>query len=309
MAAGVLELIWNVAYQSGNPNVGAAEEVEFVADWKGEPLSLARALVACGFLDETDETKTETKSLFVHDLGDHAPDYVASRYNREQERRRPRECLNCGVSFHGATKAATYCSDNCRLIHWRALKTETKETKTETDETKRNGVGNETETKRNATPSPSPSPSPALKSLKAEASPAAPVAPAVKKQKAPEPIPPALTLSTEFLAAWENWRAHRRETHKPLTPTSERQQLAKLAEMGADRAIAALKHSTAGGYQGIYEPKSGTGFTTPRTQDRRYRTVEEVLGADDPILLRNLKEAREAKADFDKMMQESEELK
>ena len=53
---------------------------------------------------------------------------------------------------------------------------------------------------------------------------------------------------------WNNWEQHRIEIKKKLTPTTKRQQLAKLAEMGEARAIAALKHSLAGGWQGIFEP-------------------------------------------------------
>ncbi len=59
--------------------------------------------------------------------------------------------------------------------------------------------------------------------------------------------------SDEFIAAWNAWLDHRRETKKKLTPTSVRMQFKKLAAMGEARAIAAIEHSIASGYQGIFE--------------------------------------------------------
>jgi hypothetical protein len=65
----------------------------------------------------------------------------------------------------------------------------------------------------------------------------------------------ALPFPSEgFKAAWARWEQHRREIGKRLTPTSVRQQFAKLAGMGEARAVAAIEHSIANGYQGIYEP-------------------------------------------------------
>ncbi len=74
-----------------------------------------------------------------------------------------------------------------------------------------------------------------------------------KKPRTPVPIPAELALSPEFLAAWTDWGAHRRELRKPLTPTAERQQLAKLAGLGPVAAVAALRHSTGQGYIGVFE--------------------------------------------------------
>jgi len=68
--------------------------------------------------------------------------------------------------------------------------------------------------------------------------------------------------SADFKLFWANWEQHRKETKKPITPTSRKQQFAKLAEMGERRAIEALKHSLAGGYAGIYEPTASKPTTT-----------------------------------------------
>ena len=63
--------------------------------------------------------------------------------------------------------------------------------------------------------------------------------------------------SKEFAAAWGDWESHRREIKKRLTPTATSAQLKKLSAMGEARSIAAIEHSVASGYQGIYEPNQG----------------------------------------------------
>lgn len=87
LARGHLELIWEVGYESGDPRLGAPEDVEAAARWRGEPGALFAALVACkgpskhGFIEEVDGFWE------IHDLWDHAPDYVRKRAAREAERR------------------------------------------------------------------------------------------------------------------------------------------------------------------------------------------------------------------------------
>lgn len=76
-----------------------------------------------------------------------------------------------------------------------------------------------------------------------------------------EPLP---FSSSAFAEAWARWTQHRRETRKPVTPTSARQQFKKLAEIGEARAIQAIDHSIANGYQGIFEPTTrGTNHANP----------------------------------------------
>ena len=67
-------------------------------------------------------------------------------------------------------------------------------------------------------------------------------------------IPDALDVPA-FGEVWNQWQQHRREIRKSLTSTAASAQLAKLASLGVDRAIVALKHSIANGWQGIFEPK------------------------------------------------------
>lgn len=65
------------------------------------------------------------------------------------------------------------------------------------------------------------------------------------------------TLATPAMAsAWQDWLQHRIEIRKPLRPTGAKKQIAKLVEMGPERALAALSHSMAQGWTGIYEPNA-----------------------------------------------------
>lgn len=88
-ARGYLESIWESAYESGEPIIGDTATVEAVAEYPGEPGSLVKALVGCGgdrpgFL----ETVPGREGVWrVHDLFDHAPDYVRKRWSRERTRK------------------------------------------------------------------------------------------------------------------------------------------------------------------------------------------------------------------------------
>jgi len=77
-----------------------------------------------------------------------------------------------------------------------------------------------------------------------------------KKRKAAEmpPIPDCLNLPA-FTAAWDDYQTHRREIKKPLTPLAAKKQLNQLERWGLQRAIVAIDHSIAKGWQSIYEPK------------------------------------------------------
>lgn len=61
-------------------------------------------------------------------------------------------------------------------------------------------------------------------------------------------------MSEKFEALWLEWIAHRRELKKPATPRAQAMQMTRLRKMGNNRAIAAIEHSIANGWQGIFEP-------------------------------------------------------
>lgn len=93
-----------------------------------------------------------------------------------------------------------------------------------------------------------------------------------KRQKNP-PAPQGGELpfgSAEFAAAWAEWERHRAEKRAKITPTARRQQLARCAEWGEQRAIAALTHSTESGYTGLWEPRGGR----PRDPENTRPSVE-----------------------------------
>lgn len=90
-----------------------------------------------------------------------------------------------------------------------------------------------------------------------------------------EPAEPPLPFpSAAFADAWRDWRQHRSEIRKPLRKTAAAKQLKQLREMGEARAIAAIGHSIACSYQGIFEAqphngrKNGGGYPVADDRDR-----------------------------------------
>lgn len=92
-----------------------------------------------------------------------------------------------------------------------------------------------------------------------------------KETRASGPPPPLIPFelqSERFGQSWAKWRQYRKEIRHPLTPTMEAAQLAKMREMGESRAVAAMEHTMAMGWQGLREPEpdrrgSGTNGSHP----------------------------------------------
>ena len=88
IARGALETLWDTAYENGEPYLGDGRAVELAAEWEGEPGALLKALLEAGgdgspgFVEEVSPGR-----YAVHDLWDHAPDYVRKRRQRELHRR------------------------------------------------------------------------------------------------------------------------------------------------------------------------------------------------------------------------------
>lgn len=74
---GYLDFMWHRGYQTGNPFLGDADDVEAAAAFVGERGAFARAAVESGFLD-TDHTG----QFVIHDLWEHAPKYAKARIER-----------------------------------------------------------------------------------------------------------------------------------------------------------------------------------------------------------------------------------
>ncbi len=68
-------------------------------------------------------------------------------------------------------------------------------------------------------------------------------------------LPPELSTDETFIDAWTQFVEHRHEIRKPMTPLSAKQQLRQLEAWGPSRAIAAIEHTIARGWQGIQEPE------------------------------------------------------
>jgi hypothetical protein len=76
--------------------------------------------------------------------------------------------------------------------------------------------------------------------------------------------------SPDFVLFWSNWEQHRKEKKAKLTPTARNQQLEKLKDMGEHRAVAALKHSLANGWTGIFEPEQAK-------TNGQHKGIEEII--------------------------------
>lgn len=63
--------------------------------------------------------------------------------------------------------------------------------------------------------------------------------------------------SPDLRSAWASWAAHRREKRSPLTPTMTKGLVDKFTEWGDKRSVAAIRHSIANGWQGLFEPEPG----------------------------------------------------
>ena len=71
---------------------------------------------------------------------------------------------------------------------------------------------------------------------------------------------PATLDTPDFREAWAEWLEHRQaDLKRPMSERAERMALKRLAEMGPAAGIAAIEHSIAGGYRGIFPPPN-----TPR---------------------------------------------
>jgi len=116
---GHVEMMWEVCYESGNAVLGDSVDVELAAGWVGEPGALCRALAECGGKTRSGLIEEIEPDVWqVHDLLDHAPEYVDSRRKRMEERGKDKTCSHCGGIFRAADVRAKFCSDACRKDDW-----------------------------------------------------------------------------------------------------------------------------------------------------------------------------------------------
>ncbi len=84
---------------------------------------------------------------------------------------------------------------------------------------------------------------------------------------------PAGLRTEPFAAAWREWEQHRREKRAKLGATTVQRQLALLASVGHDRAIACIQRSIEQGYTGLF-PDSIPANAKPRN-DSRVRVLDQ----------------------------------
>jgi hypothetical protein len=79
---GLLETLWDVANEVGNPVIGTADDVETAAEWPGVPGALFDLLREGHWLDKAPGGRWQ-----IHDFWDHCPEYVLKRARREDGRK------------------------------------------------------------------------------------------------------------------------------------------------------------------------------------------------------------------------------
>jgi hypothetical protein len=90
LARGLLEQLWDAAYEAGDEFIGDGTDVEAAAGWEGAPGFLTKALLEAGgdgHAGFIEEVPGKLGHYRVHHLWHHAPDYVRKRRQREDERR------------------------------------------------------------------------------------------------------------------------------------------------------------------------------------------------------------------------------
>jgi hypothetical protein len=185
---GYLECLWMVGYENGEALVGDALDVELAAQYPGERGNLFRALLDCRWIDDLGNGK-----YAIHDLFDHAPEYVQGRARKEAERRKEKTCANCGIIYHSTEAHSKYCSHPCRQAGYRSR---TGDDVTQRDAALRHNDAGVTEgpvtvTESDGPPAPAPAPAPAPD---IEASP--------NGEVSAEPTSGPAVTADEFMEAW-----------------------------------------------------------------------------------------------------------
>lgn len=108
LARGVLESMWDAAYENGDDFLGDAMDVAALTSWGGKPDSIVAALLDAGgeghpgFIEECERPGTYR----IHDLFDHMPDYVERRLKREIARNEKGQTITSLRSAAGKKGAA-----------------------------------------------------------------------------------------------------------------------------------------------------------------------------------------------------------
>ena len=91
------------------------------------------------------------------------------------------------------------------------------------------------------------------------------------KERAHEPEVIPAGVSAELWAAVKRWEQYRKEKRAALTPSGKAAIIKRWNAVGDTRAIAAIDHSIAQGWTGIYEPKEQTNGARNNANDPNER--------------------------------------
>lgn len=254
---GLLELLWcGTAKQCPQGDIGRFpdEDIAELVDWDGDPSELVEALVACGWLDRSAEHR-----LIVHDWHEHAPGYIFAmlknkglRFAIESENvaSSPDQTPERSPDEPPEPPADESAVHSPRARPFPSLVNSSQVNTTPPYPPSPDGKGED---------GVSTSASPAQSKTKSSPKPDRP-----KRDQKFDPITATASepWSPELRNAWADWAAHRREKRSPLTPTMTRGLVDKFSEWGEKRAIAAIKHSIANGWQGLFEPEPAKPSTT-----------------------------------------------
>lgn len=122
LIVGCLTLLWETGWQSGDPIIGDDLAVELAAKWPGEPGKFFDAVLNAGGRGKTgfiEEVPDQPGIYQIHDFLDHAPDFVFGRAEKEEERKKCKQCEGCGRDFRSPMPDSKFCSNKCRVRVWR----------------------------------------------------------------------------------------------------------------------------------------------------------------------------------------------
>jgi hypothetical protein len=239
-ALGYLTLLFDFTEDSaprGDIGKWADGAIARACEWMGEPSMFVESLIASGWLD-----RCACHRLRIHDWPDHCQTWVRAK-----------------IAKMGGAFLECYTSPLCGSKGAECVAVATIEPTIEaTTEPTIVATGEATIEPSSRAPVPNRT-KPNLTKPR-ESAPASPVSPSDGSRRgrscfnpAAVPIPERLDTA-EFVEAWSRWIRHRREIRKPLTETNTATLLGELARWGPDRAIAAINHTIAKGWQGLREP-------------------------------------------------------
>jgi hypothetical protein len=247
---GLLQSVWDfTADNAMHGDIGRFTDAQIALgiEYDGDAVRLISSLVDAGWLE-----RSRAHRLIVHDWPDHCEEWVKKRVKRS------------GIPFveSDSKRRTTAKNETIELDLFAAD----------------DGGRRRTVADGGGLPNPKPDPKP-------ENSPPPPNGGRTEEEprKAEEPKEPEIPeriRTYRFGVAWGDWREHLKQKRRPLTAMTAAAQLAGLAEMGEERAIAAIRNSIFHGYTGLVEKGGGLQIADCRLQIGQNTEVKEAVKRD-----------------------------